>query len=213
MKVTTDACILGAWFAAKALRVKKILDIGGGTGLLMLMLAQQGYAVDGIEIDPSAFEQMRENLLASPWAAVLNAYQGDVRNYSFREPYDFIITNPPFYEGDLPSPSLKINLARHSHELPLEDLVSTIDKNLSPAGTFGILLPVHRVSYLEQLAAGRKFFLKERLLVRQTPSHAVFRTALHFSREPVLPTQEELTIKDEKGDYTAAFAELMKEYY
>lgn len=216
MKVCTDACILGAWFAHKTPPYSRVLDIGSGTGLLMLMLAQQHKGdIRGIEIDLDAFHQLKDNLGQSPWRKMLKAFPGDVRSYRFIEKFDFIISNPPFYENDLPASSDSANLARHSKELTLAELLAVIDANLSPGGAFGLLLPYHRTTWFEELASARHgFTLREKLLVRQSPRHDYFRSVLCFSRlqDRCIPVSE-LTIQDETGHYTPEFAELMKDYY
>src|SRR5437016_546981 len=120
LKVSTDSCIFGAWVAEKSRELRFVdpstgsgrtipaaLDIGAGTGLLMLMLAQQwNGAIDGIEIDKSAYEQALENIQASPWGNRLHLFNGDITSFALPGVYDLIISNPPFYEGDLISPSL-----------------------------------------------------------------------------------------------------------
>ena len=216
MKVCTDACILGAWFAGKTPAWSRVLDIGSGTGLLMLMLAQRHKGeIWGIEIDLEAFRQLRENTEQSPWAPMMKVFPGDVRDFSFREKFNFIITNPPFYEGQLPAASTADNLARHSRQLTFTDLLTVIDANLSTEGSFGILLPYHRMAAFETMAHSAHGFIPcERLLVRQTPEHEFFRSILYFSRRPerFVPTTE-LTIQEKEGTYTEDFIALMKEYY
>jgi tRNA1Val (adenine37-N6)-methyltransferase len=215
MKVCTDACILGAWFSEKVSSYSRILDIGSGTGLLMLLLAQRHKGdIRGIELDLAAFRQLQDNIAKSPWKEQLKAFPGDVRTFSFPDPFDFIIVNPPFYEGDLAAASESANLARHSKELTLAELLPVIGTNLSPEGSFGILLPYHRTDYFEELAAGHGFSLREKLLVRQTPRHDFFRSILHFSRyrERFVPLTE-LTIKNAEGRYTEEFIELMEDFY
>jgi tRNA1Val (adenine37-N6)-methyltransferase len=215
MKVCTDACVLGAWFAEKVPPWSSVLDIGSGTGLLMLMLAQKLKGeIAGIELDPESLGQLRENIRQSPWKDRLKAYQGDIRGFVFSEPFDFIIVNPPFFEGDLATASDSKNLARHSKALSLAELIKSIGINLKPSGSFGILLPYHRMDYFEKLAAGHDFHLREMLLVRQSPRHDYFRAILHFgrSKENVVPSAE-LCIKNEEGEYSKEFAELMKDYY
>ena len=216
MKVCTDACILGAWFAEKAPAWSRVLDIGSGTGLLMLMLAQkQKGEIMGIELDLDAFRQLQDNVGHSPWRQMLRVFPGDARTFSFRGKFDFIISNPPFYEGDLPASSEAANLARHSKELTLSELLEVIDANLSPEGSFGILLPYQRSAWFEEQAQKvHGFSLREKLLVRQTPRHDYFRSVLCFSRqhERFVPMTE-LTIQDNEGVYSADFAELMRDYY
>jgi tRNA1Val (adenine37-N6)-methyltransferase len=216
MKVCTDACILGAWIAEKASALARVLDIGSGTGLLMLMLAQKRKAeIRGIEIDLDAFHQLKDNIDKSPWPHLFKVYPGDIRSFSFPEKFDFIISNPPFYENDLAAPSQTANLARHSKELTLSELLQAIDKNLSHNGSFGVLLPYHRTAWFEDQAATRHgFTLKEKLLIKQTPRHDFFRSILFFSRQKddFIPIAE-LSIQDGGGAYSEDFIELMKDYY
>ncbi|MBS1600041.1 MAG: methyltransferase [Bacteroidetes bacterium] len=215
MKVCTDACILGAWFAEKIPSQSTVLDIGSGTGLLMLMLAQKNKSeIDGIEIDLSSFKQLKENISASKWKENLQVFPGDVRDFSFPTKYDFIIVNPPFFEGDLLSSSPEKNIAMHSKELTLDQLIRVIDGNLTASGSFGVLLPHHRLKYFEQIALENSFYLQEKLLIRQTPRHPYFRSILRFSRNREnFTATAELTIQNETGDYTPEFVELMKDYY
>jgi tRNA1Val (adenine37-N6)-methyltransferase len=215
MKVCTDACILGAWFAEKIPSYSMVLDIGSGSGLLMLMLAQKNKAkISGIEIDLPSCKQSKENIRESKWHERLKVSPGDVRTHSFADKFDFIISNPPFFEGDLLSPNEEKNIAKHNAALTLEELINIMNQNLDRSGSFGILLPFHRTAYFEQLAAKNNFYLKEKLLVRQTPKHDFFRSILHFSRkEETNPGSFELVIHSEHGNFSPEFVELMKDYY
>ena len=124
MKVCTDACILGAWFGTKLPSNIRVLDIGSGTGLLIMMLAQNiEAAIDGIEIDLPAFKQLQENISQNEWKKRIHVYPGDIRNFSFPQQYDFIISNPPFFENDLASESLAEQTAKHSKDLSLDELI------------------------------------------------------------------------------------------
>jgi tRNA1Val (adenine37-N6)-methyltransferase len=230
MKVCTDACLFGAWVSRKEpamasdadsalhkapARLPRMLDIGSGTGLLMLMLAQrQDGLVHGIELDPGAFGQSRENIAASPWAEQLQVFQGDARQFAFPGKYDLIISNPPFFEDDLPAATETKNLARHSQALKLSELMAVIESNLESAGYFGILLPYRRTEYFLELAAGRGFYLQEQLNMIQQPGADPFRSILHFSRMKISRASATgLVIRKEDGSYTEEFVELMKDYY
>jgi tRNA1Val (adenine37-N6)-methyltransferase len=215
MKVCTDSCILGAWTALRLSGAKRILDIGTGTALLPLMLAQKsGALVDTIESDPESAGQARENILQSPWPERIQVMEGDVRSQLFQSSYDFVITNPPFYESDLRSPEMKKNHAKHSQSLTLDELVSVIRTVLQPDGAFSVLLPFIRTNYFENLASVRGFFLNEKLLIRQTPKHVPFRTICLYKRSlPEKILLSELTIHDAAGKYSREFSELMTEYY
>ena len=229
MKVCTDSCILGAWTATRLKEEVKILDIGTGTGLLPLMLAQKSNGIiDAIESDPESAMQAGENIAESPWQNRIRIMEGDVRLFLFENKYDFIITNPPFYESDLRSPVAKKNKAKHDESLTLDQLLTIISLNLRAGGSFSILLPFHRTEYFEKSADERGFFLQEKLTIRQTPVHDPFRSILLMSNEKS-PTHSpagfrlnekypeilsgELIIQDRNGRYTTAFSELMKDYY
>ena len=153
MKVSTDACIFGAWFSSRVPPNSKILDLGAGTGLLMLMLAQKMDAeIHGIELDDSAFQQLKKNIEGCRWVERLRVFPGDARSYCFPMKYDFIISNPPFYTNNLLSDSHAKNIAKHGLELNMEELLRILDENLQPNGSFGILLPFHRSGHFEMLA-------------------------------------------------------------
>jgi len=215
MKVCTDSCILGAWTALRLKGVSRILDIGTGTGLLPLMLAQKSDAfLETIETDPDAAGQAAENIAQSPWCERIRLIESDVRKFPFTDKYDFIITNPPFYESDLRSPVDKKNKARHNESLTLEELMKVIISCLHAEGAFSVLLPFRRTAYFEKLAADNGFFSQEKLTIRQTPVHLPFRTILLFKKnKPLKEIINELTIKNEKGKYTPEFSGLMNAYY
>lgn len=215
MKVCTDACILGAWFAEKIPSYSMVLDVGSGTGLLMLMLAQKSKAkICGIEIDLPAYKQLKENTGQSKWKERLKVFPGDARTHIFEDKFDFIIANPPFFENDLLSTVDEKNIAKHSKELSLEELIRLMDMNLDASGSFGILLPYHRADYFEELANRHHFYLKEKLSVRQTPSHDFFRSIAHFSRKKENTAGAfELSIHNGEGIFSDEFVDLMKDYY
>ena len=214
-KVCTDACILGAWFAGKIPSRSRVLDIGSGTGLLMLMLAQKiSSEIQGIEIDPASWQQQSDNIEESKWKDRLKAVWGDARNYLFPAKFDFIISNPPFFETDLLSKSEQKNIAKHSKALTLEDLIKISENYLETHGSIGVLLPFHRTSYFEELAGKYSFCVLEKLLIRQTPRHPYFRTILHLSRDKGKDTSLfELTIHNEQNEYSEGFTALMKDFY
>ena len=216
MKVCTDACMFGAWFAAKVPGYKTILDIGSGTGLLMLMMAQKSKAlIHGIEIDKNSFQQSEENVSQSSWKERLRLFQGDVRSYSFPIKYEFIISNPPFFENDLPSDIEQEKLARHSSGLTLLELIEVLDKQLGPHGSFGILLPFHRSAYFISKAEEYNFHLLEKLSIRHSSNHEFTRVIMHFGRhQQNLVSHVEMSIhNDTDGGYTKEFANLLKDYY
>lgn len=215
MKVCTDSCILGAWTALQLDHVETVLDIGTGTGLLALMLAQKsGCTIDAIESDPESAAQALENIRQAPWSDRIFVLEKDVQIYSAITPYDFIITNPPFFESDLPSPELKKNRAKHDASLTLDQLVALLVKLLKPEGRFSILLPEHRTLYFEKLAGKNNFFLQKKLNVCQTPAHPPFRTIGLFAyQKPAEIISDNLNIKTEEGNYSEEFIQIMRDYY
>jgi len=208
MKVCTDACIMGAWYASKLSGVNSVLDIGSGTGLLMMMLAQQSDAViHGIEIQPDCYQQLKENISQNSWARRMQVFNGDVRGYAFPLQYDFIISNPPFYENDLLTDVENRQLAMHSKALNLDELLEVVITNLSRSGMAGIMLPFHRSSVFVKLAEKRGLYLYEELRVKQTPRHNWFRSIMSFRFSKEVVSVKEMIIN------SSEFKELMKGYY
>ena len=217
MKVCTDACLFGAWIANRLLfTANRGLDIGCGTGLLSLMLAQKlnDVNIDAVEIDEAAAQQANENFEASPWKDRLHIQNISIQQFveTVTYKYDVIISNPPFYESDLKSDDAKRNLALHSSELKLEELISIADKLLNDGGNFFILMPYYRTNEFERLIKG-KFCTKEKVYVKQTERHNYFRSMFCLSRQTYSTTQSEMIIMNKDGGYTNEFAALLRDYY
>lgn len=216
MKVTTDACLFGAWVAHKIQdkQVASILDIGTGTGLLSLMLAQNTTAtIDAVEIEAAAAEQAKLNFDASFWSKRLHLFEQPIQQFLPNKFYDFIITNPPFFEDDLQSINNKRNLALHSADLKFEQLVLCLDQLLDKNGSFAILLPSNRVIPFTNLCLDL-FFLQEKMVVKQTPKHDNFRNMLFFSRKKSIASEADtITIKNLENEYSEKFKQLLKPYY
>jgi|KBSSwiS6_1023812.scaffolds.fasta_scaffold02722_2 tRNA1Val (adenine37-N6)-methyltransferase len=228
MKVTTDACLFGAWAAnitggqesiadSKQLSIKNILDIGCGTGVLSLMLAQKTDAdIDAIEIDDEAAAQAMENEEACSFRNSLKVINDDARNYRFGKKYDVIISNPPFYENELKSLSSKKNTAHHSKELVLDDLLTIIKQNLSNPGVFFLLLPFKREDEIKALIDEAGMKLLKLILVRQSVNHHYFRIMLmgKINDDEYSETEfDELSIWDQRQQYTEEFTRLLRDYY
>ncbi len=218
MKVCTDSCLFGAWVAEKIERKEinpeRILDIGSGTGLLSLMLAQKSSAIiDAIEVDENSFIQTNENFMQSQWNKRLEAFQGDIKNWVSPNKYGLIISNPPFYENDLKSKNQNKNKAKHHDTLTLKELIQSIKLNLADNGNFAVLLPFHRIDFFKNLAAENNFFLIDELLVKQSPHHSCFRGILLFAKVKQTFTSKELIIKNNEGNYTEEFKYLLNDFY
>lgn len=215
MKVSTDACILGAWISQRIPPGARVLDIGCGTGLLMLMIAQRHTGkIEGIELDRASFAQLEENIAVCPWKERIYVYQGDVRSFVFPQKFDFMVVNPPFFEDALPSPSDRLNLAKHSLALTLAELLECMDANLVESGSFGILLPYYRLRHFEELAEKQGFFVQEQLNVRQRQDQEFYRIILLCARNgATLRNAGDLVLRDDAHGYSRAFVDLMKDYY
>lgn len=222
MKVSTDACIFGAAVAESSAdiglqdtsTIKNYLDIGTGTGLLSLMVAQKTTAIiDAVEIDKAACEQASENFKASPFKGRLSIYHTDILDFKSCKKYEVIFSNPPFYEGDLLSPDKQINAAKHDTALTLQQLLMVAASLLKSDGVFAVLLSYHRVNECIEKAIGHGLYLQEKILVRHSVKHAYFRGILFFVKQPVAAVTKELVIKNEEGIYTTGFTALLKDYY
>jgi tRNA1Val (adenine37-N6)-methyltransferase len=218
MKVTTDACLFGAWTAEEVKRqmsdVRRVLDIGTGTGLLSLMMAQKAnVSIDAIEIDPDAFVQAKENVSASAWKDRVAIYRADAAQFKFSSKYDIIISNPPFYENELKSGDAKKNLAHHEG-LSMQQLLKLIRENLSPPGSFFLLLPYKRTEEVEKMIDTTGLSIVQKISVRQSLRHDFFRTMIHGThKNDKEEITAEISIWDEQQQYTSEFIELLKDYY
>ena len=215
MKVCTDSCLFGAWVASLIERMEinpaTILDIGTGTGLLSLMLAQKTDArIDAVEIEPNAFEQTTENIQASPWKNQIKIFNADIKNWNATSKYDLIISNPPFYENDLLPEDDGKKISKHSTTLNLEELIAVVKNGLNVNGMLAILLPSRSTKHFENIALKHSLFVKEKVEVKQTSSHNYFRA---MQQKETIILKRELAIKNNAGAYSDEFKFLLKDYY
>jgi len=214
MKVTTDACIQGAWTPLLP-GVERVLDIGAGTGLLSLMLAQRkpDIVIDAIEFDNESSVQARENGIASPWRDRINILEGDVRSYGFSYKYDLIISNPPFFSNSLLGDKEAKNNARHTLSLTYGDLLKAIAGNLSDDGYVSVLLPAVEYDQWKELMVADVWNEIGKLSVSHRPGAAVKRIVGLFSKKDTGTMCSTLTIKGDDNNYTPAFIDLLAPFY
>jgi len=219
MKVTTDGCLFGAWASAAILsaqpELKTCLDIGTGSGLLSLMIAQKNNSgIDAIEIDSDAAAQAKENIAASAWSNQINVITQDVLSWQTAKQYDCIVSNPPFYESELKSGRKTKDLAHHDEGLKLPQLFAFIKNHLTEEGIFFLLLPAKRAKEIDGLLKQGGLYQHQRIEVKQTPNHQPFRLMIMGGKKEVEQVGEAtMFVKDENDKYTPAFTVLLKDYY
>lgn len=213
-KVSTDACLFGAWVTERLGTPKNILDIGAGTGLLMLMIAQRSNAlIDGIEIEENCFKQLTENLTNAPFSSRVQALKGDVREHNFLHQYDFIVSNPPFYENQLITEKEEKKLAWHSSMLRLDELFDAVKNTLSSTGKFAMILPFSRTEEAKRIASRLGLFMNQKALVCHSCNHPFTRSLMLFSFSEEMIHEEIIDIKNEAGQYSDRMIELLDDYY
>jgi tRNA1Val (adenine37-N6)-methyltransferase len=213
MKVSTDACIQGAWTPVDT-AVQRVLDIGTGTGLLALMLAQRAadIYIDAVELDNATAQQAKENIAASPFADRVYVVQGDINNYTAAG-YDLIICNPPFFSNSLLGDNDARNTARHTITLTHTALMFAMRRLLNEDGYASVLLPFAQQAQWELLVAQHGLYMQRRLLIRPYAHNNVNRivSVLGFRRDECV--DEELVIYKEQNSYTTDAMRLLGDFY
>lgn len=217
MKVCTDACILGASTTVE--NVKNILDIGTGTGLLALMLAQKSDAkINAVEIDEDAYRQAIGNVSSSSFGNKIKVFHQSIQSFLPSNDfiaYDLIISNPPFYQKSLQSTDNQVNKALHAVELSFEDLIDSVVRLLKFDGRFVVLLPPFEIENLIKIAQKKGLYLSKKILIRHDESKPVFRVIATFLLNQVLDYKEDTLVIHEKDGktYSEQYRILLKDYY
>lgn len=213
MKVNTDGVLLGAW--ADVSEAKTILDIGTGTGVIALMMAQRNPAaiIDAIDIDAYAFAQTGENFLDSLWSERLYAYHISLQNYSPEKKYDLIISNPPYFVDDYKTDSHRRNIAKHSISLSYKELVSGINRLLSGPGEAFVVLPAFNLQLFESLALGENLFITKLTEVIAVEGKSPYLVLIKLSREQKEYSKSSIVIQNEEGVSTDEYKALTKAFY
>ncbi|MGB5941676.1 MAG: methyltransferase [Leeuwenhoekiella sp.] len=216
MKIGTDGVLLGAWTEIPE-SASAILDIGAGTGIIALMLAQRSYAeqIDALELDDDAFEQATENFEASLWADRLFCYHAHLYEFAteMEDKYDLIICNPPFFAGEAQEASTARNLARFEDAMPFDLLVGAAAHLLKDDGLFSVVLPKDREEEFVSLSAKAKLFPKKITTVKGNASAEAKRVLITLSKTQVPPMHDELVMEISRHNYTEAYTELVKDFY
>lgn len=214
MKVTTLGCIQGAWLPD--ISPNKILDIGAGTGLLSLMCAQK-YAceIDAVEIENQSFTQLEYNTAMSKWRHRITCHHDNIKTFAKNnsKKYDFIISNPPFFENYLKSPNSKINVARHDSALTIQELIELFQILKSPTGQISILLPPAETEKMVQGLNNKSLFVSDQLFISDTPQKSPKAIVTILSSKPSIHRSKKLSIKMVGEAYSLEFTTLLKDYY
>ncbi len=218
MKIGTDGVLLGAWTKIDNAE-DSVLDIGSGTGLIALMMAQRSDAelIDAVELDPSAYEESVYNFENSPWGDRLFCYHSSFQEFAeeIEDSYDLIVSNPPFFKRTT-AVSVERDRARNDHNLPAEDLIKGVEVLLSVKGRFACILPADDAQVFIDLAEEQGLFLCRKCEVKGRLDTKVIRTLMEFDRvkkaSDSLPT-EQLTIELERHQYTEDYKSLVQDFY
>ena len=218
MKIGTDGVLLGAW-ASLANEPFSILDIGTGTGVIALMLAQRSNAelIDALEIDEDAYEQAVENFENSEWGDRLFCYHAAfdefVEEMQDEEKYDLIISNPPFFSSEYSSGNEKRDQARFAGALPFEELLQGVATLLSKRGKFNVVLPKKEEADFLKMAKSEGLFPQRITNVRGNRDSEIKRVLLELEFSEVEVNPEELIIENARHEYTPEYVELVKNFY
>lgn len=212
MKVGTDSIVLGAWAAHS--EPKRILDIGSGTGVLALILAQRypEAEVVALEIDSEAAGQAQENVSASPWPERIQVLNTDALQFEDPEGFDLLVSNPPYFQGGLRSEQTRRNMARHTDTLPHDALVEQMSRWMTPGAASCVILPTEVAQKLEAVIQAQGLHLWQRTRVHHWVHKPARRTLLKWGKSPQTLVQDQLIIKDDSG-YSEQYTTLTQEFH
>lgn len=214
MKVGTDGVLLGAW--ANITNTEQILDIGTGTGLIALMLAQRSPAqIDAVEIDLEACNQARENVSNSPWSKRIQIYHNSIQNYAINCPkcYNLLISNPPFFTNAYKAAIKARSIARHSDSLDQIEILQIAKKLLCEDGRLAIIYPTEQAETFQEKAETFGFYCQRKLYVKSTLESPVKRILLEIGKNQLEYQKNTLVIETARHSYSAEFVDLIKDFY
>ncbi|MFN8366810.1 MAG: methyltransferase [Candidatus Kapaibacterium sp.] len=214
MKVCTDACLFGAWVDVHG--AKSILDIGTGTGVLALMIAQRSSAdITGVELMPDSAQEAKQNVMASKWTKHIDVVCERIQDFTQHTnvQYEHIVCNPPFFKNSVRSQHTTRRVAHHDDELSFGELVHCVKQLLTTNGVFAVLIPTLAVDEFMQLAEEKMLFPKRVLHIADAPNKKPTRSCIEFTYTTVDVEMGTLCVKDNDGSYTEEFIELLEPYY
>ena len=216
MKVGTDGVLLGAWTQIDE-NISSILDIGTGTGLIALQLAQRCDCeiIDALEIEPSAFEQAVENFESSPWSDRLYCYHASLQEFQLEidDKYDLIVCNPPFYNNSFKAHGPQRNLARQAETLDFEELLNGVASLLNQQGTCAFIVPHDQEQTITDLGLQQGLHAYRITRVKGSPERPVKRSLIQMRRQKEDIDISELTIETSRHNYTQDYIDLVRDFY
>ncbi|WP_186371498.1 tRNA(1)(Val) (adenine(37)-N(6))-methyltransferase TrmN [Yersinia alsatica] len=216
MKVGTDGVLLGAW--APVEKARKVLDIGCGSGLIALMIAQRSapeVEIDGVELEPEAAQQASSNAAQSPWAERVHIYVQDVHQFAESHPhqYDLIVSNPPYFAPAVACRDEARDTARYTGSLTHDALLNCAEKLITKEGVFCVVLPHDLGEELARLAVQQDWFVHCQVNIRDRPGKPLHRMLLTLSRQPAETQYQHLDLRQSEGVYSPEFCALISEFY
>jgi tRNA1Val (adenine37-N6)-methyltransferase len=214
MKVGTDAVLLAAWVDVRG--AQHILDIGTGSGVIALMLAQrtpETTRVESVEIEKDSAGQAAENFRNSPWGSRLSVHELAIQEYSSSVRFDLIITNPPYFNRSLEPPDRRRHYVRHTATLTYDELLSAVVRLLTENGRFSLILPYKEAMLFTKYASQHELFCSRRHHFRTRKEKPLERTLLEFSRRPLSVDEGEILLYDNGLEWSSVYRNLISDFY
>lgn len=214
LKVGTDSMLLGAFIEASG--HKRALDLGSGTGVLSLMIAQKNptILIDAIEIYEDGSQECRENFTSSPWSERLTVFQGDYFNFPFQGKYDLIFSNPPYFLNDLQSQRDEMSRAKHSDNETVNCLFKLVNSILSIEGVFWIIIPYSNYNFFKEIAVQNELYPCKLIHIHAKSSKLNKRIISCFKRnQSEIVNERDLIIRSENNDYSSEYQKITKDFH
>lgn len=215
MKVNTDGVLLGAW--ADICGAETVLDIGTGTGLISLMIAQRSSAIiTGVEIEKNAAEEAVQNVKNSKWSNRVSIHHISFQDFAknSQKKFDLIVSNPPFFSNSLKNTNPHLSLARHNHLLPFEDIITGAKKLLNETGKMSLILPFDSANGFIEKARMENLFLTRLTEVKPFPDKKPNRCLMDYGKQTRDVQKTQISVFDETGkDYSNEFKLLARDFY
>lgn len=215
-KVGTDGVLLGAWVNV-TITDTRMLDIGTGTGLIALMLAQRSTAqaqIDALDIGEKEVKEARQNITRSPWPQKITVYEGAVQNFNPGHLYDLVVSNPPYYVNSLVPPHQGRSVSRHTHQLPFGALLARAGQLLSPKGRFATILPYATGLHFLKMSSAQGLYAVRKTTFRARTHKPPERLLMELSRSPgPIAEENEIILYSAGNDWSEEYRHLTRDFY